>query len=192
MSGEMFREWRTQTLTGAKGEVLEIGFGSGLNLPHYPPEVTRITTADPNPGMGKLAQKRIKASPIPVEHHVISGEKLPFEDNSFDTVVSTWTLCSIPQVEQALAELRRVLKPGGQFLFIEHGLSPNLKVQRWQNRLNPLQKTVADGCNLNRNMRVLIEKYFKLEKLKEFNLTENAPAMFQVANYMYQGVGVKG
>jgi len=191
MAGEMFQEWRAQTLVGAKGEVLEIGFGSGLNLPHYPAEVSRITAADPNPGMGKLAQKRIKASAIPVEHHIISGEKLPFEDNSFDTVVSTWTLCSIPKVEQALGELRRVLKPGGQFLFIEHGLNPNPKVQRWQNRLNPLQKTVADGCNLNRNMRALIEPYFQLQTLKEFNVAENAPTMFQVADYMYQGVGVK-
>lgn len=114
---------RKDLLSHAKGRVLEIGFGTGLNLPHYPEHVESIVTVDPNAGMNGRAMKRIEASPIPVEHKILSGESLPLDSRSFDVVVSTWTLCSIPDVNAALRELRRVLKPDGKFLFLEHGLS---------------------------------------------------------------------
>src|SRR5439155_1455359 len=126
-------------LAHAGGEVLELGFGTGLNLPHYPDRVRRITTVDPNVGMHRLAQNRVRHSGIAVDQRVLSGEKLPFGSATFDYAVSTFTLCSIPNVGQAVAEVYRVLKPGGRFLFLEHGLSPEPGVRRWQRRLNRLE-----------------------------------------------------
>ena len=114
--------------------MLEIGFGTGVNLPYYPPAIRKITTVDPNPGMNTLSQKRIRASRIMIESQVRGAETLPMADNSFDTVVSTMTLCSIANVAQALQEIYRVLKPGGRFLFLAHGLSSDPKVQAWQHR----------------------------------------------------------
>src|SRR6516162_4324084 len=108
---------RRQLLAAAQGDVLEIGFGTGLNLPYYPREVHRLTAVDPNPGMHRLAQKRIKQRGIEVDQQVVSGERLPFENNRFDSVISTFTLCSIEEVPQALREVYRVLKSGGMFLF---------------------------------------------------------------------------
>src|SRR5579871_5169813 len=122
MRGINLTELRKALLAGASGDVLEIGFGSGLNLPYYPPAVRKLTTVDANPGMSPLAQKRIASSPIKVNHRVLDAEKLPFANSSFDTVVSTWTLCSIADIDQALREIHRVMKPEGRFLFIEHGL----------------------------------------------------------------------
>ena len=116
-------ELRSELLADVGGEVLEIGFGTGLNLPHYPEHVRRITTVDPNPGMNKLARRRIAESGIAVDQRALGGEALPFEDETFDCVVSTWTLCSIPEVGRALGEVYRVLRPGGRFVFLEHGLS---------------------------------------------------------------------
>jgi ubiquinone/menaquinone biosynthesis C-methylase UbiE len=184
MSGKELAAHRTETLAVAKGEVLEIGFGSGLNLAYYPQTVSRITAVDINPGMEKLARKKIAASSIPVEFLLIDGEQLPFKDQSFDTVVSTWTLCSIEGVAQALREIRRVLKADGKFIFIEHGLSPELKTQKWQHRLNPIQKKLAGNCHLNRAIRPLIEgQGFTIEQLKEYYL-DNVP---RLAGYFYQG-----
>jgi SAM-dependent methyltransferase len=157
MSRPPFPEFRQALLADVEGKVLEVGFGTGLNLPHYPNHIRTLTTVDPNPGMTTLARKRIDASPLTVESHVINGEQLPMSDNVFDTVVSTWTLCSITDVEQALAEIRRVLKPDGRFFFIEHGLSDEPKVQRWQHFLTPLQRIYADGCHLNRDIPKIIE-----------------------------------
>jgi len=147
---------RRELLVGAYGDVLEIGFGTGLNLPHYPPSVRKITTVDPNLGMNRLAQRRIKKSGIVVDQRLLSGERLPFADNSFDCVVSTFTLCSIGDVHQALGEVHRVLKPGGRFLFLEHGLSPESNIQKWQRRLNWLEMRLADGCRLDRNIAELV------------------------------------
>jgi ubiquinone/menaquinone biosynthesis C-methylase UbiE len=127
---------RRELLAGACGEVLEIGFGTGLNLPFYPEGVRKLTTVDPNAGMHSLARKRIMKSGIEVDQRVLNGERQPFDDGTFDCVVSTFTLCSIAGVGQALGEAYRVLKPGGRFLFFEHGLSPQPTVQRWQRRLN--------------------------------------------------------
>jgi len=127
---------RRQLLAAAQGDVLEIGFGTGLNLPYYPKGVYKLTAVDPNPGMHRLAQKRIKQRGIEVDQQVLSSERLPFEDSRFDCAVSTFTLCSIEDVAQALREVYRVLKTGGTFLFLEHGLSPEPGVQKWQRRLN--------------------------------------------------------
>ena len=147
---------RRQLLVQAQGHVLEIGFGTGLNLPCYPRHVRKVTTVNPSKGMNRLAQNRIKKSGIQIDQRILSGERLPFEDNTFDCVVSTFTLCSIENVEQALAEAYRVLKPGGRFLFLEHGLSPEPVVQQWQRRLDWLEMRFADGCHLDRDMRGLV------------------------------------
>jgi ubiquinone/menaquinone biosynthesis C-methylase UbiE len=156
MAGPMLREPRSRTLAPARGRVLEIGFGTGRNLTHYPPTVKRIEAIDPDPDLDRLSLPRIAHAAIAVDFHHLNAEHLPFEDARFDTVVSTFTLCSIPDVVHALGEVRRVLKPGGQFLFLEHGRSPDAKVARWQDRLNRAWMPLAGGCHLNRPMRELI------------------------------------
>jgi ubiquinone/menaquinone biosynthesis C-methylase UbiE len=180
-------ELRRALLTDVRGEVLEIGFGTGLNLPHYPSEVKKLTTVDPNPGMSALAKKRIAASPIPVETLLLDAERLPFPDRSFDSVVSTWTLCSIPNIDQALREIHRVLKPSGRFFFLEHGLSHEAKVRKWQHRFTPLSKRFADGCHLNREIQLLIEEHFKVVRLDRF-YQKGAP---KIAGYFYRGIAEK-
>ena len=187
MSASEFSEHRRQLLKLAVGEILEIGFGTGLNLAHYPPSVQKLTVLDANPGMNALAQKRISDSDIEVKSLVANGEHLPLPDQSFDTVVSTWTLCSIANIKAALSEIYRVLKPSGKLLFIEHGLSDDPKIQLWQNRLTPLQKTIADGCHLNRNIRELLETNFEQIELKQFALA-NTPA---ILGSTYQGSATK-
>ncbi len=180
--------YRRKILSKVTGNILEIGFGTGLNLPHYPDHVRKIVTVDPNPGMNKKAQKRIAKSNIEVETHILGSEHLPFEDGVFDCVVSTWTLCSIPEISQAISEIKRVLKVNGQFMFLEHGLSSDSNVQKWQHRLNPLQKCFADGCHINRNMKALLEAAnFSSLDIKEFYL-EQTP---MVMGYMYQGIAIK-
>jgi SAM-dependent methyltransferase len=147
---------RTEALAGVAGEVLEIGFGSGLNLPHYPQTVRHITTVDPNPGMSQLARRKMSASDIRVDHRMLSGEELPFEVDSFDCAVCTFTLCSIPDPDRAVCEIHRVLKPGGRFIFLEHGKSDRPGVERWQRRLNPLQGLIADGCRLDLDVEAVV------------------------------------
>jgi ubiquinone/menaquinone biosynthesis C-methylase UbiE len=156
MASPMLREPRSRTLAPARGRVLEIGFGTGRNLTHYPPTVKRIEAIDPDPDLDRLSLPRIAHAAIAVDFHHLNAEHLPFEDARFDTVVSTFTLCSIPDVVHALGEVRRVLKPGGQFLFLEHGRSPDASVARWQDRLNRAWMPLAGGCHLNRPMRELI------------------------------------
>lgn len=187
MSDATFTHYRRQVLAEVQGEVLEIGFGTGLNLPYYPAHVTKITTVDANAGVNALAQKRIRASTIAIDNRVLNGENLPMADNTFDSVVSTWTLCSIANVEQALHEIHRVLKPGGRFFFVEHGLSNDSKVQLWQNRLTPLQRVIADGCHLNRNMQQLVQQQFASIDLKTFE----AEQMSRVFGHLYQGTATK-
>jgi ubiquinone/menaquinone biosynthesis C-methylase UbiE len=187
MSGESLAQHRRSLLADVSGEVLEIGFGTGLNLPHYPSQIRRITTVDVNPGMSTIAAKRTEKAGIEVIHHTLSGEQLPMADASFDSVVSTWTLCSIPDFEQAIREVYRVLKPGGRFFFIEHGLSHDPQVQVWQQRLNPLQNVVGDGCNLNRDMAAAIGQVFPKVDVQTF-FEPNLP---KVAGYFYKGVAVK-
>jgi len=187
MSDASLSNYRQQVLAQVKGETLEIGFGTGLNLPYYPKHIKKLITVDANPGMNALALKRIQASDIVVEHNVLSGENLPFASQSFDSVVTTWTLCSIANVEQALKEIYRVLKPQGKYFFIEHGLSNDAKVQVWQNRLTPIQKVIADGCHLNRDIKHLVENHFSHLTIEQF-YSENLP---KILGYLYKGVAVK-
>jgi len=144
------REQRARVCEGLSGEVVEIGFGSGLNVPYYPGEVRRVAAVEPADIGWKLAQQRIAATATPIERSGLDGQRLPFADDSFDAALSTWTMCTIPDLEAALAELRRVLKPGGALHFVEHGLAPDEKVQRWQHRLNPVQNRLFGGCHLDR------------------------------------------
>ena len=147
MSTGYMKKARTAVLSEVSGNVFEVGFGTGLNLDFYPDSVTKITTADINPGMNKKALKRIQLSKIEVDHNVINGESLPFEEELFDSVVCTWTLCSIEQVDRALQEFRRVLKPEGKFFFVEHGLADDEKVQKWQNRLATASRGIRSNCS---------------------------------------------
>jgi ubiquinone/menaquinone biosynthesis C-methylase UbiE len=187
MSNDEMAIYRQSLLSEVRGHVLEIGFGTGLNLPYYPPTLEKITTVDVNPGVHALAQKRIAQSQLTVESRVLNGEALPMADQSFDCVVSTWTLCSIVNVEQAIAEIYRVLKPGGQFFFIEHGLSDNPRTQAWQNRLNPLQRIIGDGCNLNRNIQELVAQHFEFVTVERFDM----PSLPSTVGHTYKGTATK-
>ena len=142
---------RERVCAGLAGDVVEIGFGSGLNVPFYPSGVTRVAAVEPSDTAWKLAGARLSASPVTVERSGLDGQALPFPDDSFDAALSTWTLCTIPDAGVALAELRRVLKPGGTLHFLEHGLAPDEKVRVWQHRLEPLQKRLFGGCHLTRS-----------------------------------------
>ncbi|MFD7261238.1 class I SAM-dependent methyltransferase [Streptomyces sp. NPDC059874] len=143
---------RRRVCEGLRGEVVEIGFGTGHNVPFYPPEVTSVAAIEPSDLGWKLAADRVRASPVPVRRAGLDGQSLPFEDDSFDAALSTWTLCTIPDPGAALRELRRVLKPGGTLHFVEHGLAPegDWSVRRRQRRLEPLNKRLFGGCHLTR------------------------------------------
>jgi SAM-dependent methyltransferase len=179
---------RHDLLAHAHGDILEIGFGTGLNLPHYPAHVRRIMTVDPNPGMHRLAQKRIEKTGIEVDQRLLGGEQLPSADGSFDCVVSTFTLCSIADVDCALAEVHRVLKADGKLLFLEHGLSPEPGVQKWQRRLNWLEMRLGDGCHLDRNMEALIARQpFSSVETEKFYLKRTP----RTHGYLYRGIATK-
>ena len=147
---------RRRVCEGLAGDVVEVGFGSGLNVPFYPEGVARVAAVEPADVGWKLARKRLEATSVPVQRSGLDGQSLPFADNSFDTALSTWTLCTIPDVEVALLELRRVLKPGGTLHFVEHGLAPDERVRRWQRRLEPVQKRAFGGCHLTRPVVALL------------------------------------
>ncbi|MEL6901995.1 MAG: class I SAM-dependent methyltransferase [Cyanobacteria bacterium J06606_4] len=187
MSSESMTSYRQQLLSKVSGDVLEIGFGTGLNLPHYPDAVTSLTAIDPNEGMNAIALKRIEASNLPLQTRTLSGESLPIENNRFDNVVCTWTLCSIPNAKQALSEAYRVLKPGGKFFFVEHGLSDEPGIQTWQNRLTPVQRVIADGCHLNRRIDQLVGEVFDSVEVETFY----ASKLPKVMGYFYLGTGLK-
>lgn len=187
MSTDNLAQHRRSLLAEVSGKVLEIGFGTGLNLPYYPNTIEQLTVVDPNPGMRSIVQPRLSAVTFPVESCVLSGEALPMPDNTFDCVVSTWTLCSIANVEQALREIHRVLKPGGRFFFIEHGLSDDPKVQTWQHRLTPIQRVIADGCHLDRDIRQLVEQVFPTVTLEAFA----EPSLPEIGGYFYKGIATK-
>jgi ubiquinone/menaquinone biosynthesis C-methylase UbiE len=158
---------RQALVRGARGEALEIGFGSGATLPFYDPaKVTSLTVVEPSEGMNRRAAAHLAQSPVPVRSVPGAGERLPFPDASFDTVVCCLTLCSVQDVGKVLAEVRRVLKPGGRFLFLEHVLSNDPDRQRWQHRLTPIQKVIGVGCHLDRPSAELVrDAGFRLEPM---------------------------
>jgi ubiquinone/menaquinone biosynthesis C-methylase UbiE len=175
---------RAKVVPLAKGNVLEIGIGSGLNLPHYSADqVTSVTGVDPDDHIWKRSETRRKAAPFPVERIGLSGENIPMETDSADTVVVTYTLCTIPDPVQALKEMRRILKPGGDILFTEHGMSPSAKVAKWQNRIDPVWKKLAGGCHSGRN----IPEIFKQAGLETFELQEGYIPGPKILAYNYWG-----
>lgn len=162
-TGAIHRQ-RVQVAEGLSGTVVEIGFGSGLNLPAYPSEVETVLAVEPAGRARTLAQKRMAESPIEVRHVGLDGQKIPLDDASCDGAMCTFTLCTIPDASAALAELRRVVKPGGRFHFLEHGLSPEASVAKWQYRLDPIEKRVAGGCHLTREpLRLIADAGFEIE-----------------------------
>jgi ubiquinone/menaquinone biosynthesis C-methylase UbiE len=152
MRSRVVRVERQRLLPGAEGRVLEIGIGSGLNLPHYAATVTSLVGLEPSEKLLRMTRDRARQAAFEVSLIEASAEEIPLDDTSFDSVVMTWTLCTIPRPPAALAELRRVLKPGGALLFVEHGRAPEAAIARWQDRLNPLQRRLGGGCNLNRRI----------------------------------------
>jgi len=178
-----FGKIRAAVCEGLHGDVIEIGFGSGLNVAYLPPEVTGVWTIEPSATAMKLARKRVAASRVEVHGGGLDGEHLAFPDERFDAALSTMTLCTIPDAAGALREVRRVLKPGAYLHFAEHGHSPDAKVARMQDRLNPLQNRIGGGCNLNREVdALLVAAGFEIESLRNFYL--KAPKAF---GYMYVG-----
>lgn len=187
LGGKEFGKLRARAVEGLEGEVLEVGFGSGRNVPFYPPAVKRVRAVDPATVGRKLAAKRVEASPVPVEYVGLDGQQLPLEDASVDHVLTTWTLCTIPDIAGALGEMRRVLRPGGSLHFLEHGRSPDPKVDRWQKRLTPINRRVAGGCHLNRPIATLIgDSGLEVTDLHNFYVRGPKPM-----GYMYAGVATK-
>lgn len=156
MAGDEFLRLRRELLASAHGKVLELGIGTGMNLPHYPETVTELHAVDPAQLLPKTIAARSARLPFPVRIQRDTAETLAYADRQFDYVVSTWTLCTIPDPVLALQEVGRVLKPGGKFLFLEHGRSDDRKIAAWQDRLNPIQNVIGCGCNLNRRIDQLI------------------------------------
>ena len=168
---------------------MEIGFGSGLNVPFYPATVTRVAAVEPADVGWKLADKRLRATSVPVQRSGLDGQSLPFDDNSYDAALSTWTLCTIPDVAGALAEVRRVLKPGGTLHFVEHGLAPDENVRRWQRRLDPLQQRLFGGCHLTRPVvDLLTAAGFTITELDVF-YEEGSPKFSEVGDRPRAGSG---
>lgn len=178
---------RSRSLEGLHGTVLEIGFGSGPNLPLLPPDVERVLAVDPAVTGRKLAAKRVAASKAAVDYIGLDGQSLPLDDESVDCALSTWTLCTIPDVGAALAEVARVLKPGGELFFLEHGLSSDARVAERQHKWNHLQNKVAGGCNLDRDIEAIIDDAgFHIQRLARFNI-----AGPRIMSSMYAGVATR-
>jgi ubiquinone/menaquinone biosynthesis C-methylase UbiE len=187
MRGDEVEKARARVAAGLDGEVLEIGFGSGLNIPFYPARVTRVWAVDPAAVGRKLAAKRAAASAVPIEYIGLDAQRLPVGDASADHVLSTWTLCTIPDLTAVLAEIIRVLRPGGAFHFVEHGLSPDVKVARMQDRLTPVQRRVAGGCHLNRPIDQLVSASgLEVTQLETFYM--KGPRAME---YTFEGIAVK-
>lgn len=184
MNTKVTRAMRSRVCADLEGDVVEIGFGTGHNLPYIPEQVTRLRAVEPSAKSVRLAQQRIAEAKVPVEIVGLDGQQLPLEDESADAVLTTWTLCTIPDAGVALKEMARVLRPGGTLHFIEHGRSPEEGVRRWQDRINPIQQRLAGGCNLNRDIPSLIEGAgFTIQSLDTY-YAEAEPKIF---GSMYEG-----
>lgn len=182
MRNKEVARYRQRLIPRATGRVLEVGVGSGLNLPFYGDGVTRVFGLDPSPELLEMAGRQARTTRFAVEFLLASGEEIPMENDSVDTVVATWTLCSIPDVHKALGEVRRILRPGGRFLFVEHGLAPDADVERWQRRLTPYWKHIG-GCHLDRPIADLIRAGgFRIDDLDTGYGKGPRPL-----TYMYQG-----
>lgn len=185
MDTARLREVRERACAGLAGEVVEIGFGSGLNLPHYPEQVTGVVAVEPSDLGWRLAGERLAAAQVPVQRGGLDGQRLPFPDDSFDAALSTFSLCTIPRPDAALAEVRRVLRPGGVLHFAEHGRAPDEGVHRWQLRLEPVNKRIAGGCHLARPIDELVAAAgFAVERLDRRYLP-GEPRAFAA---LYEGV----
>lgn len=189
MSQEPIAQQRRKVVPRAQGRVLEIGFGAGHNLPFYDPDkVTHLWALEPAAEMRARAAQRVEACPIPLEFLDLEAEEIPLADNEADTVLVTYTLCSIPDVMRALSEMRRVLKPEGRLIFCEHGEAPDVSVGRWQNRLTPLWKRIGGGCHLNRPIPTMIEGAgFHIHGLQTMYL----PDMPRFVGFNYWGEAAK-
>lgn len=186
MTNRELLPYRRRVISVAEGRVLEIGIGSGLNLPLYPAAVREVIGIDPSPRLLTMARQTAGHCTCAANLIEASAEEIPLDSHSVDTVVTTWTLCSIHGADQALSEMRRVLKPGGQLLFVEHGLCPEEPVRRWQDRLTPIWKRIAGGCHLNRPIRTLIESAgFKIAHIETGYAKGPRPMVF-----MYEGRAV--
>jgi ubiquinone/menaquinone biosynthesis C-methylase UbiE len=187
MKNEESGRLRTAWIPQARGDVLEVGIGSGLNLPFYSSEVRRVYGVDPSLELQRMARERLAAGSLDVEFILQSADQpVPLADASVDTVVVTWSLCSIPDPARALEQMRRVLKRSGHFIFIEHGRSPDHRVAAWQDRLTPLWKHVGGGCHLNRKMDELISAAgFRIAELKTGYLRGPRPMTFTYQGFAY-------
>ena len=189
MNNEQTRQIRHRVCSGLHGEVVEIGFGTGHNLPFLPAEVTRLRAVDPSARSIRLAAKRIADSAVPVEVVGLDGQRLPLDNESADAVLCTWSLCTIPDPEAAVREMARVLKPGGHLHFVEHGRAPDDSVRRWQDRLNGLQGRVGGGCHLNRDIPSIIETAgMRITRLDTY-YAKDAPKPYA---FFYEGTAVPG
>jgi ubiquinone/menaquinone biosynthesis C-methylase UbiE len=187
MRNKQLRPFRERVIGAAEGRVLEIGVGSGRNLPFYRSPAREILALEPSPKLVAMA-RRASRSDVPVHFLEASAETIPLDDGTIDTVVTTWTLCSIPQAASALGEMRRVLRPGGRLLFAEHGLAPSESVRWWQDRLTPAWRRISGGCHLNRPIRSLIEDAgFRVDRIETGYVPGPKPFTF-----MYEGSAQPG
>lgn len=183
MRQKPLQPFRERVISNAIGDVLEIGIGSGLNLPLYGTSVRSVIGIEPSTGLLAMAEQQMERVLVPVEFLQASAEALPIESHSVDTVVTTWTLCTIPDARKALQEARRVLRPGGTLLFVEHGRAPEKAVARWQDRIDPLWGRIAGGCHLNRQIDALIiEAGFQIDTMRH----DRMPGP-RTHNYLYEG-----
>jgi SAM-dependent methyltransferase len=181
---------REKVAEGLSGEVVEIGFGSGLNVPHYPDTVTTVFAVDPSLVGRKLSAERVAQSSVPVQFVGLDGESLPLDDASVDAALSTFTLCTIPDAARAVREVHRVLRPGGRFHFLEHGLCPEPGIARWQSRLNPIQRRMCGGCTLDQPIEGLIrDAGFEITEIHHDQLA--GPGFMKPWAYLYEGVATK-
>ena len=191
LSTQQVMRLRETACRGLTGRVLEIGFGSGLNIGLYPAAVTRVDAVEPSDVGWALSAARRAGSPVPIERTGLDGELLEAEDEEYDAVLSTFTLCTIPAVERALTEVRRVLRPGGCFHFLEHGLAPDAGVARWQRRLDPVQRATAGGCHLSRDIRRLVAGA-GLSMIEVDGAYQAGPRIGRPWSYVLQGRATRG